>query len=48
MYVCMYVGKLELDLTPFSIAAAVYKVQGALRGAAMQKQITVVNVLHCF
>ena len=37
-------GKLELDIEPFSISDAVFKVKAALRGGLMQKRIQLVPI----
>ena len=37
-------GKLELDIEPFSISDAVFKVKAALRGGLLQKRIQLVSI----
>ena len=40
---CPILGKLDLELSPFSISEAVHKVNAALRGALLQKQVRLVS-----
>jgi signal transduction histidine kinase len=39
----LVLGKLDLELSPFSIADAVHKVNAALRGALLQKKVSLVS-----